>query len=377
MRVVFVSNYMNHHQLEVSLEFEKRVDYHFIATQPIEKERLEMGYADMNKQYSFIICAYESDDQYKNAIDLINNADIVIYGSCPFEMVKPRIEANKLTFRYSERLFKNHKLIRMFYPRYIKKIRSECTKYKNNNYYLLCASAYASKDYAWFGAFENKALKWGYFPKINSFDNELSNVINEKQKYNNILWCGRFISFKHPEYVIYCAKHLISKNIKFKINMIGTGVLLENIKKKISEEGLQDYISVLGAKPFDQVQKYMKESKIFLFTSDHNEGWGAVLNESMGNACCVIANQQIGSVPYLIQDGVNGFAYTSKKDFVQKVEYACVNDTTSVSEDAYHTIHGVWCAKNAVANLLEIIKQINNNQKLTINKNNPCELINE
>lgn len=64
-------------------------------------------------------------------------------------------------------------------------------------------------------------------------------------------------------------------------------------------------------------------------------------------------------------------------EFDKRVEYACVNDVKNISENAYDTIHDVWCAKNAVSNLLEVINQTNNKQKLTINKNNPCELINE
>jgi glycosyltransferase involved in cell wall biosynthesis len=40
---------------------------------------------------------------------------------------------------------------------------------------------------------------------------------------------------------------------------------------------------------------------VFIFTSDRNEGWGAVLNEAMGSGCAVVAADLIGSVPYLIE----------------------------------------------------------------------------
>ena len=88
-----------------------------------------------------------------------------------------RIEDNKLTYRYSERLFKNHKLLRMFYPKYVKKIKSECTKYKDKNYYLLCASAYAERDYNWFGAFKNKCFKYCRQFIINKFQFSTNFVI--------------------------------------------------------------------------------------------------------------------------------------------------------------------------------------------------------
>ena len=32
----------------------------------------------------------------------------------------------------------------------------------------------------------------------------------------------------------------------------------------------------------------------------------AVVSEAMNSGCCVVANRQIGAVPFLIEDGVNG-----------------------------------------------------------------------
>ena len=55
----------------------------------------------------------------------------------------------------------------------------------------------------------------------------------------------------------------------------------------------------------------MAKSDIFIFTSDKNEGWGVVLNEAMSSACAVVANKAIGSVPFLIKDGLNGFTYST------------------------------------------------------------------
>lgn len=36
---------------------------------------------------------------------------------------------------------------------------------------------------------------------------------------------------------------------------------------------------------------------------------GAVVSEAMNSGCCVVANRQIGAVPFLIEDGVNGKSY--------------------------------------------------------------------
>lgn len=370
MKLVFVSNFMNHHQLYVSQEFCKKSEYTFIATEKIEEERLSLGYKDMNKEYDFILRSYDSDEEYNRAIAIINEADVVIYGSCPFEMIKQRIEDNKLTFRYSERLFKNLKLVRMFHPKVIKNIYNQCTKYKDNNYYLLCASAYSKADYNWFGAFKNKCFKWGYFPKVSGFDN-ISQIVEEKNKFNNILWCGRLIDWKHPEFAIKAAKYLKKKNVPFKIKMVGTGNLKNKIEKIVEKENLTNYIEVVGALPFDKVQDEMLKAKIFLFTSDQNEGWGAVLNESMGNACCVIANKRIGSVPYIIEHGTNGFIYKNTKDFLRNLEYACKNNVEEICKNAYKSIHDTWNHENAVNEFFKLVQNIKNNNNITYKKA-PC-----
>lgn len=369
MKIVFVSNYMNHHQLQIAKEFMKTCEYTFIATSKISEERIKLGYVDMNKKYDFVVCSYESDDVYQKALSIIDCADVVVFGSCPFDMVKKRIEDNKLTFRYSERLFKNKSFLRRIWPKYVQNIKNTCSKYNDKHYYLLCASAYAKQDYLWFRAFKNKSFKWGYFPNIEKFDKIKQDVINRKCEKNNIMWCGRFIDWKHPEYVIHCAKYLQKQKISFHIKMVGGGSLINKIKDKIKREGLEDCIEVLGSLPFDQVQSEMKNSKIFLFTSDQNEGWGAVLNESMGNACCVVANQKIGSVPYLLKHGINGYIYKNKKEFCKCVQIACQNENIKeMCLNAYNSIHNLWNAEVAVANFIKLIDDIKENKN-----NSTCE----
>ena len=63
MKVVFISNFINHHQLPFSKEMIKLIGdgYRFIATEPIAQERLDLGYEDMNRKYSFVVCTYDGE----------------------------------------------------------------------------------------------------------------------------------------------------------------------------------------------------------------------------------------------------------------------------------------------------------------------------
>ena len=56
MQVTFVSNYINHHQIPVSNELYAQLgdSYHFVQTQPMEEERVKMGWGDevKNRMYA-------------------------------------------------------------------------------------------------------------------------------------------------------------------------------------------------------------------------------------------------------------------------------------------------------------------------------------
>ena len=128
--------------------------------------------------------------------------------------------------------------------------------------------------------------------------------------------------------------------------------------------------------PNEDVISYMKKANVFLFTSDIREGWGAVLNEAMNSACAVVANKNIGSVPYLLQNGHNGLVYNNKKDFLTDIE-SLLNNRAKIEElgkNAYETVFTKWNAETAVNNLFDLYdKIVKNNNIININYDNgPC-----
>jgi hypothetical protein len=105
MNIIYISNYLNHHQLPISKEMIYLIDdkYKFVATSYFNKKRLTLGYKDMNYSYDFVVRSYENEEE---AYRLGNDSDVVIIGSAPKKYIKERLKKNRLTFAYSERLFK-------------------------------------------------------------------------------------------------------------------------------------------------------------------------------------------------------------------------------------------------------------------------------
>lgn len=372
MKITFFSNYFNHHQLAISQEFIREgADYTFVATEEIPQFRLDFGYEDMNKKHEFVLTTYDSQENYEKALRLGIESDIVIIGSAPDIFIKERIKQNKIIFRYSERVFKKGRMNIVNIKTLIGLLMRH-TRYINKNIYMLCSSAYAAKDYLLAGAYINKYYRWGYF--VETIDYNIDRLIEDKRSDKiRIIWIGRFIKLKHPELVIELAKHLKVLSYNFEITMLGNGELLEPMKTIIKEENLSDSIKILGSVSREEVRRHMEKSNIHIFTSDQNEGWGAVLNEAMNSGCAVVANRRIGSVPYLIQDGKNGYAYNSKKELINKV-VKLIEDVElreEMSKNAYYTIRNVWNAENAVKNLLKLYESISSNSKNNI-ENGPC-----
>lgn len=373
MKVTFYSNFLTHHQVPFCLEMQKRLgdNFKFVSTVKIFQWRLDLGFEDLDKKYDFVIRAYENDEMYQKAKKLAIESDVVIIGSTTDELIEERLKMDKLTFRYRARIFifpdgffntiLDKEKMKLFYERHIK-------YRKNKNLYLLCANGYGAKDFNFFGLYKDKIYKWGYFLETNTYD--IDQLLENKQnkEKSEIIWVARFIKWKHPELVLKLARNLKKQNYNFQIKMLGTGKLIDKIKKDIEKQNLKDVIEVVGQVPSNEVKKYMEEADIFIGTSDSNEGWGAVVNESMNAGCAIVANEKMGSVPFLIQDNINGFTYKKYNEMEDKVK-KLIDDKKlrkKLGKNAYKFITEKWTSSIAAGNIIKLFDGIINKKEVVI-----------
>ena len=192
-----------------------------------------------------------------------------------------------------------------------------------------------------------------------------------------ILWTARFIDWKHPEIPVLIAEKFKKAGYHFKLNLIGNGVMESEIAEMIKNKNLEDCVSMLGAMKPEEVRRHMEKSQIFLFTSDFNEGWGAVLNESMNSGCAVVASHAIGSVPYLIDDGKNGLIYQNGDidDLYNKVKFLLDNPERckELGVNAYKTLTSTWNAELAAERFLNLATKLLNNEDVNdLYSDGPC-----
>ena len=360
MKLTFVSNYINHHQIPVSNELYRLLGegYHFIQTEPVEEERLQMGWQDESASRPYLKLFYEQPVECKR---LIMESDMVIFGGTDEESyIKPRLEAGKIVLRYSERIYKSGQW-KAVSPRGLKKKYEDHIRYRKKSVYLLCAGGYVASDFHLVRAYPGKMFKWGYFPETRHLDKE-SLLEKHREGVVSLLWAGRFIDWKHPELPVLVAEYLKQRGYAFHLSMIGGGEMEEEIRGLIAERKLDQEVTLCGYLKPAQVRERMEQAEIYLFTSDYKEGWGAVLNEAMNSACAVLASHAIGAAPFLLRHGSNGMVFESGnvKDLCEKAERLARNagERRKLGEAAYDTILKEWNAEKAADRLVEIAEKL-------------------
>ena len=361
MKIAFFSNFLNHHQLPLCKAFLSRenVEFVFVATEPIPKDRLTMGYEDMNS-YPFVVRSYESNDAKDQAMLIAKTYDMVIFGACSKDYIEYRMNENLLSFRFCERPLKKGAW-RRFIPRTRKKIHDGYIQFKNKNMYILGASAYTSHDLVLCGFDKDKCFKWGYFPKVIEIDVE--EILNKKSanKKVEILYAGRLLKLKRVIDSLKAINLLVKQGVEnINFTIIGDGEEKNCLTQYVEKHNLKNYVTFLPFMSPEEVREYMCKADIFIFSSNFYEGWGAVVNEAMNSVCSLLVSHSVGSSPYLIKQGETGYVYelANVNDLASKLKLL-VEDAKlrhNLGKNAYQNLINLWNAETAVDRLLTMFE---------------------
>lgn len=370
MKVTFFINYLNHHQLPVADEMYKILgdDFHFVATYPRNPEELKGGMDYSDRPYCLLAADRESDCQKAHRLNL--ESDVCVFGAGNLDWERERATTDKLSFEISERWFKRG-LINILSPRLIKWWWLYQTKLRKKPFYKLCASAFTAKDCNRLFTFKGRCFKWGYFTRIQ----EYTPRIDRSSDNIRIMWCGRLIPLKHADHLIEASYRLINAGYKFTIDIYGDGPCKQDLQRLINLKNLSNVIYLRGNISNKDVLKEMRKSEIFVFTSDRNEGWGAVVNEAMSSGCCVVGSDTVGSVPYLISHDVNGLKYrdgniSSLADTLRSL-LDNPEKCRELGKQAAIDIREIWSPKRAANNLIQLIDSLLTG-KVSIPGGGPC-----
>ena len=110
MTFTFISNYMNHHQKPFCDAMYKRLgdEFYFVATMPMEQERVDMGWDEELSKLPYVHLLYENPE----CEQLVYDSDVVLIGWSEREdIAQKRLKisqnSNKVTLRVSERIYRS------------------------------------------------------------------------------------------------------------------------------------------------------------------------------------------------------------------------------------------------------------------------------
>lgn len=383
MQLVFVSNYFNHHQQPVSdrlhtLCQKQGGSYTFIQTEPMEEERIKMGWGEILKNTPYVRNYWEEPHVCRN---LILEADAVIFGGTDEESyIYERLKSRKLIIRYSERLYKTGRY-KFVSPRGLRKKFLDHTRYGLGQVYLLCSGAYVAGDFRLILAYPFKKFKYGYFPICKQYD--LERLMEEKSSRKTgiveMLWAARMIDWKHPEVPIKLAHQLKKEGYQFHLTMAGGGEMELEMRRLAESLDVADVISFVGNQNPERIRALMEQADIYLTTSDYQEGWGAVINEAMNSGCAVVANKAMGAAPYLIDHGRNGFLYHNRRECeLAKAVKRLLGDEKLrdvIGHAAYQTISKEWNGNVAADRVYKLAEDLLSGRKPAVYQKGPLSKV--
>ena len=373
MKIVFYSLILNNHQANIADELWELTNHQFcfVELANLQAEHRKGDTRDYT-DCPYLLRAWESSQSYAKAMILAREAECCVFSgilALPFQ--KERLKLGRLSFDLSERWLKRG-IINLFSPSIFKMFLSyHLGGWGHKPLYKLCCSAFAAQDQRKLLTFKNKCYKWGYFTKVNNDLSKISSRFTDGQFFS-LMWCSRYLKWKHPELPVMMAARLKRLGYKFSLDMYGRGEYESQTKSLVSKLEVEDVVHFMGTKPNDELLQDMQQHHIFLFTSDQNEGWGAVANESMSNGCVLVASDAIGSVPYLVKPNVSGVLFRAPRvssgftspdlsaldSLCDKVGYLFDHPSKlqDISRSGVKQIQDIWSPQVAAHRLLRLVE---------------------
>ncbi len=366
MKVVMFSSIFNHHSLPFCDQMYQHChgDFCFVETMQEETERQALGYHKYDRPY--VISMTKDEENFQLARKWALEADVMIAGVFPYELLRERAERHKLTFLCQERMFKGeNSVIRRLKAWYHTSRRYG--RYTKDSLYLLAIGKNAAKDYHSIGFFRDRAFLWAYFTALNMSDQQ--RLGNSSIK---VLFAGRLIPLKNPDYPLRAIIQLRQEGHPVSLEYVGIGECEDSLKQMVNKHHVEGLVTFWGSMSPERVREHMLRADIFAFTSNSMEGWGAVVNEAMASGCAVVASESAGSVTTLIHDGINGLIYSrdSYHQFYEKMKMAVVSTELRhrLGEAAVRTMQNQYNASVAAERFCTVAKAILDGQNSDIYK---------
>jgi len=376
--LVYGNNIWTHHQLPITSELVKLLGvdrFRMALFEEVHEDRRRMGWGESH-DCPWIIGPPQNEAQRVELVKQCLDADVMVYGSCPREILRARTSAGKLTLVSSERMLKKpYHHLRMLNPRYSAGIRKYRADVNHPNVHSLAIGHYAPEDLATIGAFGERVWRWGYFVDVNP-----APPVTAPDRPIKILWVGRLLALKNVDVLLRAIakiKHLPQFG---GCDIVGDGPEKSRLMSLARRLNLTPELARFHPSvPFAEVRRLMQESDVYVLSSNRHEGWGAVSGEAMSEGCVLVANDRAGAARELIIEGETGFLYhNSNLEELASLLERLANDyplRMKVRRQAWERMQTVWHPRVAAERLVSLCHGLLGMEKLPDFQEGPCSKI--
>jgi glycosyltransferase involved in cell wall biosynthesis len=148
------------------------------------------------------------------------------------------------------------------------------------------------------------------FMKAASLSDEQRKEIRNRYKIPidrpSVLYAAKLTPRKRPQDLLEGARRLKKESDRpFTLVMTGSGELEGALRKFCAEHAL-DHVVFTGFVNQSELPALYAASDVFVLPAEH-EPWGLAVNEAMCACLPVVVSREVGCVPDLVQDGINGY----------------------------------------------------------------------
>ncbi len=145
-----------------------------------------------------------------------------------------------------------------------------------------------------------------------------------------ILYSGRLAEEKNLDEIIGFLGRNKPDNAVFLI--VGDGPYREEIEKKIEEFGLKDITIMTGMVSYSEMKNYYCAGDVFVSASQ-SETQGLTYIEALANGLVLLCKKD-ECLDNVLQDGINGYAYTNESQFSERLDRLLTEDISDMQVKA-------------------------------------------
>lgn len=198
------------------------------------------------------------------------------------------------------------------------------------------------------------------FSKFNKIDENSVSALKEKYEFTDemhvLVAIGRVSQEKNLMEIIEYLPKLVQADPMVRLAIVGDGPQREELEEKVWQLRLEQYVTFTGMVPWDEIQNYYAMGNAFICAST-SETQGLTYIEALasGRPILVRADKCLEGV---LQEGINGYSYEDKAQFVKKYMSMFENGRNLfMAENARASIE-YFSAESFAANVEQIYEDV-------------------